>query len=162
MAGLLVGLNAPWQTAAPAPVRRVEAAARGRSAPRHCEATLYLPLADDQGRRFSESEWQERWRNCVRPFGGATLGEPREGCWIGSGRRLCREWVRPVVISFAPERIEEFRRAARAAGRKLGQEAMYARFEEPGVDLLFVEESRGRRATEVDVQGRDPLLSGPC
>src|SRR5262245_16922776 len=125
MIGLVVGLNAPWQAAPPAPARTAEAAGQ---MPRVCEATLYLPLADNQGRRFSDSEWQEALELVVRPFGGATLGQPQEGCWVGPDKRLCREWVRPVVISFAPERLEEFRRAARAAGNRLGQEATYVRF----------------------------------
>jgi len=138
MTGLVMGLNAPWHVARPA-TRSPESAAQ--AAPRRCEATLYLPLSDNQGRRFSESEWQEALELVVYPFGGATLGQPQEGCWVDARRRLCREWVRPVVVSFAPDRIDEFRRAARAAGRKLGQEAMYARFEEPRVDLLFTQGS---------------------
>src|SRR5262245_20993846 len=97
--GLMAGLIAPWPATPLSPgARAVEAV---RPAPRRCEATLYLPLADNQGRPFPEAQWQEALEVVVRPFGGATLGEPREGCWIDPARRLCREWVRPVVVSFA-------------------------------------------------------------
>ena len=43
-----------------------------------------------------------------------------------------------MAISFAPQRLEEFRRAVYAAGRRLGQEAMYVRFEEPRIELIAV------------------------
>jgi hypothetical protein len=44
--------------------------------PRRWEATVYLPLADNQGRQFSEAVWQEALEGLVVPFGGATLGHP--------------------------------------------------------------------------------------
>lgn len=107
-------------------------------APRCWEATVYLPLADNEGRSFAETTWHEALEGFVTAFGGATLGEPREGCWLGTRGRVCRERVRPVVISFAPERLGDFRRVVRDAGRRLGQEVMYVRFEEPRVDLISV------------------------
>jgi hypothetical protein len=70
------------------------------------------------------------------PFGGATLGTPQEGCWLDARGLVCREQVRPVVISFAAERLDEFRGAVRAVGQFLGQEVMYVRFEEPRVELI--------------------------
>jgi hypothetical protein len=113
-----------------------EPAAAARPAPRCWEATVYLPLADNQGQPFSEGAWQETLAVLVVPFGGATLGPPQEGCWLDVHGRVCREQVRPVVISFAPERLDEFRGVVRAVGRRLGQEAMYVRFEEPRVELI--------------------------
>jgi hypothetical protein len=111
-------------------------AGAGRPAPRCWEATVYLPLADNQGRPFSEGVWQEALEVLVASFGGATLGQPQEGCWLDAGRRVCRERVRPVVISFAPQRLDEFRQAVHDVGKRLGQEAMYVRFEEPRVELV--------------------------
>jgi hypothetical protein len=109
-----------------------------RPAPRRWEATVYLPLADNLGQSFAETVWQEALERLVTPFGGATLGPPQEGCWVDARQRVCREPVRPVVVSFAPERLGEFRRAVHAVGQHLGQEAMYVRFEEPRVELIPV------------------------
>jgi hypothetical protein len=114
----------------------VAAALDDGPAPRRWEATVYLPLADNQGRPFGETEWQEALDSLVSPFGGATLGQPLEGCWQNGQGRLCREWVRPVVISFDRERVAEFRAAAHGVGKRLGQEAIYVRFEEPRVALI--------------------------
>ena len=75
----------------------------------------------------------------VVPFGGATLGQSQEGCWLDAGRRVCREPIRPVVVSFMPERLDEFRQALHDVGKRLGQEAMYVRFEEPRVELVRVD-----------------------
>jgi hypothetical protein len=105
-------------------------------APRRWEATVYLPLADNQGRPFGEAEWHDALGGLVTPFGGATLGQELEGCWRNGRGRLHREWVRPVVISFLPERLPEFRAAVHDVGKRLGQEAIYVRFEQPRVVLI--------------------------
>lgn len=118
------------------------AAADDAPAPRRWEATVYLPLADNQGQPFAETEWQQALGNFVAPFGGATLGQSLEGCWLDERGRLCREWVRPVVISFVPERLAEFRAAVHGIGKHLGQEAVYVRFEEPRVALIRPAEGR--------------------
>jgi hypothetical protein len=97
---------------------------------------VYMPLADNTGRPFPEETWQEALAALVVPFGGATLDSPREGCWLDARGRIFREQVRPVFVSFAPERLDEFRGAVRAVGRRLGQETMYVRFEEPRVELI--------------------------
>jgi hypothetical protein len=112
-----------------------EAAAR-EPAPRHCEATIYLPLANNEGRAFPDAEWQEALHGLVVPFGGATLGQPQEGCWLDARRQVRCERIRPVVVSFAPERLDEFRVAVHNVGKRLGQEAVYVRFEEPRVELI--------------------------
>jgi hypothetical protein len=109
-----------------------------RPAPRCWEATVYLPLADNLGQSFEETTWQEALERLVTPFGGATLGPPQEGCWLDARQRVCRERVRPVVVSFAAERLDEFRHAVHAVGKHLGQEAMYVRFDEPRVELIPV------------------------
>jgi hypothetical protein len=44
--------------------------------------------------------------------------------------------VRPVVVSFAPERLSDFRRSVQEVGELLGQDAVYVRFEEPRVELI--------------------------
>src|SRR5262245_65369906 len=59
-------------------------------APRRLEATVYLPTADNQGRPFGEAAWQDALKSLVTPFGGATLGQPQEGCWVDAGGRVCR------------------------------------------------------------------------
>jgi hypothetical protein len=120
------------------PSRRPAEEVSARPAPRRWEATVYLPLADNGGQSFAEAAWHEALGVLVAPFGGATLGEPQEGCWVDARGRLCRERVRPVVISFAPGRAEEFRRTVHDVGRLMGQEAMYVRFEEPRVELISV------------------------
>jgi hypothetical protein len=108
------------------------------SAPRRLEATVYLPTVDNQGRPFEEARWQHALESLVAPFGGATLGQPQEGCWLDGRGRVCREPIRPVVVSFAPARLAEFRKAVHDVGKRLGQEAMYVRFEEPRVDVIPV------------------------
>src|SRR5262245_29999136 len=136
-AGLAVGrCTAPSGDVAARPPAAPSAAAR--PAPRCWEATVYLPLADNLGQSFEETAWQEALERLVAPFGGATLGSPQEGCWLDARQRVCRERVRPVVVSFAPERLDEFRHAVHAVGERLGQEAMYVRFEEPRVELIPV------------------------
>jgi hypothetical protein len=143
-AGVAVGRYALpcWDLAAcPA---EAPAAVSGRPAPRCWEATVYLPLADNEGQPFSEAAWQAALAELVVPFGGATLGQPQEGCWLDASGQVCREPVRPVVVSFVPERLDEFRNAVHDVGKRLGQEAMYVRFEEPRVQLIPVRAAQPR------------------
>lgn len=145
--------------------RRDQAAATaGRPAPRRWEATVHVPLADNRGEPFSEVVWQAALDVLAGPFGGATLSTPQEGYWLDAGGRVCREPVRPVVITFLPERLDEFRRAVRAAGLRLGQEAMYVRFEEPRVELIHVHGrahgSPGHPRRRVRRQRRDSVSAG--
>lgn len=112
------------------------AVAAWNPAPRRCEATIYLPLVDNEGRLFPEAAWQEAMNGLIVPFGGATLGQPQEGCWLDARQQVRCERIRPVVISFAPERLDEFRVAVHKVGKRLGQEAVYVRFEEPRVELI--------------------------
>ena len=102
----------------------------------HVEATVYLPLADNSGRAFASEVWDQALAELVTPFGGGTLGEPQEGCWVDAAGRLIRERVRPVVISFAPERAEQFRAAVRQMRQDLAQEAVYVRYGETRVELI--------------------------
>src|SRR5262245_40754230 len=97
---------------------------------------VYLPLADNEGRPFTDAQWQAALEILVTRFGGATLGEPQEGCWLDASQRVCRERVWPVVVSFVSARLEEFRRAVQEVGRYPGQEAIYIRFEKPQVELI--------------------------
>jgi hypothetical protein len=144
LAGALTTAVAVGRYAAPSPVLgpvavTAPAEPASRPAPRRCEATVYLPLADNQGRAFPEAEWEAALAGLVAPFGGATLGTAREGLWLDAERRLHREWVRPVVISFDHRRLDEYRQAVRKVGRQLRQEAVYVRFEEPRIDLIAVD-----------------------
>jgi hypothetical protein len=142
VAGVAVGrYTAPDRGEAPGPDVEPTAAV-DRAPPRSWEATVYLPLADNQGRPFTEAEWGGALEVLVAHFGGATLGDPHEGCWLDARRRVHREPVRPVVVSFAPRRIDEFRRAVLDVGRRLDQEAMYVRFDEPRVELIPVAAAR--------------------
>jgi hypothetical protein len=157
-AGIAVGRFAlPPGGLATRPAGAPPAEASGRPAPHCWEATVYLPLTDNQGRRFSEAAWEAALADLVVPFGGATLGQPQEGCWLRASGRICREPVRPVVVSFALERLGEFRDAVHAAGQRLGQEAMYVRFEEPRVELIPVGGARpaeGRSASPTRERGQ--------
>jgi predicted Zn-dependent protease with MMP-like domain len=113
---------------------------------RQLEATVYLPLVDEDGKKFSEERFDAALALFVKPFGGATLLERREGLWHDEAhRRLVREPIRPVVVSFEASRLEEFRQAARQAGRLLDQQAIYIRFAEPGIDLLAVSPERDNK-----------------
>jgi hypothetical protein len=102
--------------------------------PRRLEATIYLPTVDNQGRPLG-AEWDDALALLTAEFDGATVGPPLEGCWQDGGGRLRREPVRPVTVSFGRDRLARFRAAADAVGRRLGQEAVYARYEEPRVEL---------------------------
>ena len=102
----------------------------------HFEATVYLPLADNSGRSFPNEVWEQALAGLVTPFGGGTLGEPQEGCWVGADGRLVRERVRPVVISFAPARADQLRSAVRRLRQDLSQEAVYVRYGETRVELI--------------------------
>ncbi len=102
----------------------------------HVEATVYLPLADNAGRSFPAATWDQALAGLVTPFGGATLGEPQEGCWVDDGGRLVRERVRPVVISFRPDELDRLRGAVRQLRRELAQEAVYVRLGETRVELV--------------------------
>jgi hypothetical protein len=105
---------------------------------RYLEATVYLPLTDNAGRPFSDGDWDAAVAVLVDRFGGATLGDPQEGYWVGAGNRVHRERVRPVTVGFPPGRADEFRAALRDVGRRLGQEALYVRFSDPAVELIPV------------------------
>jgi hypothetical protein len=136
-AGAALGGSAvlAWQQAqavppAPEPVAEAH--------PLSWEATLYLPLIDNRSKPFPEEEWLEAINVLVRRFEGATLGEQREGYWLDHNRRVHREPVRPVVISFDRHRLGEFRQTVREVGRRLGQECMYVRLEQPRVELIAV------------------------
>jgi hypothetical protein len=131
--GFALGVLAGWlllprlatRSAAELPARRVE-------------ATVFLPIKDNQDRPFPESVWQQAVEVIVAEFGGATLGQVQEGCWRDDQQRLRREPIRPLIVSFPAEQLETFRTKVREVGRKLGQESMYVRYEEPRIDLLPV------------------------
>jgi hypothetical protein len=106
--------------------------------PRYLEATVYLPLDDNDGKPFAEKDWHAALERLVARFGGATLGEPQQGLWLDGSKRVHRERVRPVVVSFAPQRLDEFRSTLHDVGQHLGQEAIYARYGEPCVELIPV------------------------
>ena len=106
--------------------------------PRRWEATHYLPAAGTDGHRFSEEAWQGAVAVLVDHFGGATLAGEQEGWWLDRDRRLRREPVRPVVVSFERHRLGEFRDLVREVGRRLGQDEMYVRLDEPRVETLSI------------------------
>ena len=106
--------------------------------PRRCEATVYLPVVDNDGKRLDEEVWRQALAGLVADFGGATLGAEQEGWWVDGRRQVHREPVRLVVISFDRPRLAEFRADLRDLGRRLGQEELYVRIEEPHIELLPV------------------------
>jgi hypothetical protein len=109
----------------------------GGEPPRRWEATVFLPLNDNDGKLITAEEWQAALALFVREFGGATLGEVVEG-YYDDGGKVQHERMRPVIVSFEPHRLDDFRRTLDAVGRRLGQKEMYTRFERPHVELRRV------------------------
>jgi hypothetical protein len=105
---------------------------------RSLAATVYLPRNDNQGKRFPRKTWRGAVRVFVERFGGATLGGRREGYWLNSHRRVQREPIQLLTVSFEPGRLEEFRDVVRQVGRRLGQETVYVRIEERHIELITV------------------------
>jgi len=105
---------------------------------RRWEATIFLPLNDNQQRPFARQEWEEAINRLVREFGGVTLGTAQEGYYHNNKGELQHEPVRPVIVSFGPGELERFRMVADELGRQLGQEALYVRFEQPRVELRWL------------------------
>jgi hypothetical protein len=111
----------------------------GDGLPSHrVEATMFLPLNDNNNRPFSKEKWCEVLGLFAEDFGGATLGPEQEGCWRDDAGQLRREPVRPVIVSFEPGLLTRFRVTLDDAGRRLGQEAVYVRYETPRVELRRV------------------------
>lgn len=109
--------------------------------PQACwEATVYLPMVDNEGRRFTSEEFQAALSVLVNGLGGATLIEEREGYWLDGGNKLCREPVRPVLVSFHPGRLDTFRSTVREVGRRLGQAIVYYRLEKLHVEMLTTQD----------------------
>jgi len=98
------------------------------------EATVYLP-APAADTPFTQQDWDEAVGLLVKEFEGATLGAEVEGLWRGADGKLQREKVRPVIVTFDTHRLADFRRVLDEVGRRLKQEAVYARFEKPRVEL---------------------------
>ena len=103
--------------------------------PRRLEATVYLPTAGNPDKPFTQQDWDEAVGLLVKEFEGATLGAEVEGLWRGADGKLQREKVRPVIVTFDTHRLADFRRVLDEVGRRLKQEAVYARFEKPRVEL---------------------------
>lgn len=106
--------------------------------PRRYEATVFLPLVDNGGRKVPDEQWQEALGLLVTELGGATLGAPVEGCWRDADGVIRREPVRPVVVSFEQGRLASFRQTLQRVGRRLGQQVLYTRYSEPRVELTPV------------------------
>jgi hypothetical protein len=108
---------------------------QGSGPPRMYEATIYLPLHDNQGVEFHQDEWQAAIEILVKEFGGATLGAKQEGFWE-NGQHIQREPVQLLTITFERSQLGRFREKVREVGRRLGQGSVYVRFEEPRIDLI--------------------------
>jgi hypothetical protein len=111
--------------------------------PRRYEATVFLPLVDNQGRQVPEGQWHDALGLLVTELGGATLAAPVEGCWRDDDGAIRREAVRPVIVSFEQDRLTGFRQTLQRVGRRLGQRALYTRFSEPRVELTPVTPEKG-------------------
>ena len=112
--------------------------AAGGLPPRRYEATVFLPLVDNQGRKVPDDHWQDALGLLVTEMGGATLAAPVEGCWRDDDGAIRREPVRPVIVSFEQGRLDGFRQTLQRVGRRLGQRVLYTRFSEPRVELTPV------------------------
>jgi hypothetical protein len=128
--GAAGGLAVYWWDHRPAPTET--------KPPRRCEATVFLPTTPNPEHPFTPAEWDEAVGLFAREFGGATLGPAVEGCWLNTAGKLQRESVRLVTVSFEPGQLDHFRHTLTEVGRRLGQEAVYVRYEEPRIDLLTV------------------------
>lgn len=109
---------------------------------RRLEATVYLPTTDDRGHPVGEERWQKALGLLVKDLGGTTVGPPLDGYWRDDKGQLCHEPVRPVIVSFEPSQLPQFRRTLKEVGRRLGQQVLYTRFEQPRVELLPVEDAQ--------------------
>jgi hypothetical protein len=107
--------------------------------PRRLEAVVYLPTQPNPDRPFTPKDWDDALDLLVREMGGATLGPTAEGCWLGAGGKVQRETVRLVVVTFERERLDALRGVLRRVGKKLGQEAIYVRLEQPRIEVLAVD-----------------------
>jgi hypothetical protein len=105
---------------------------------RSWEATVYLPVNDNEGKPYPPEQWDQAVGVLVRRFQGATVGPTRRGFWLGSGQRIQSEPVRLVVVGFDHRRLDDFRTAIREVGRRLGQDSIYVRLEEPRIELITV------------------------
>jgi hypothetical protein len=112
---------------------RQRAAESSESVPRRCEATVYLPLHDNNDRPFLKEKREQAISVFVVQFGGATLTDRVEGCWRDGNGAVRYEPIQLLVVSFEPWRLDEFRHVLEQAGRLLDQEEMYARIEEPRI-----------------------------
>jgi hypothetical protein len=111
---------------------------------RSYEATIYLPLNDNQGRPFPRDEWLAAVALVVKEFGGATLGDRRTGFWAAAAG-VQQEPVRLLTVSFDAGRLDRFREVVRRVGARLGQQAVYVRFEEPRVEVVACPPADGKR-----------------
>jgi hypothetical protein len=110
--------------------------------PRRWEATVYLPLRDNQGNEFTEEEKKAAIEVFIKRFGGATLAEKREGYWLDDNKLIQDDRIQLLIVSFEHHRLGEFREAVAEVGRRLGQESMYVRFEEPRIELIDIKKGR--------------------
>jgi hypothetical protein len=131
-AAALVGWDRAHRLGADPPARVEE------PPPRAWEASVYLPLTDNDGKRFAEADLQAALTLLVRRFGGATFAEQWDGYWLADDQRLQREPVRRLIVSFGRDRLGEFREVLRAVGRRLGQKVVYYRLDEARIELLRV------------------------
>src|SRR5262249_52452732 len=139
LAGMVVGGSAVFTwTLRDALFNAAPAVSSAEVPPRTWEATILVPVTDSEGRRFDEPDWHRALDILVADFGGATLGSEQEGWWLDARKEIHREAVRPVTISFDRKRLDEFRASVREVGRRLRQEAMYIRLEEPRIEVLTV------------------------
>jgi hypothetical protein len=113
--------------------------------PPSLEATIYLPLTDNQGKEFPQLDLNAAINAIVLKFGGATLGDRRRGFWRTDDQKVQSEPVQLLTVSFERGRLEEFRTAVAELGRRLGQQSVYVRFEEPRIELVAVPEGGGKK-----------------
>ncbi len=109
------------------------------------EATVYVPLTDNAGRRFPDEQWQGALDMLVADFGGVTLAAEMDGWSLDAERTVRREPVRAVIVSFGHDRLADFRESIREVGRRLGQDAMYVRLEEPRVEVVTTSPGKSKK-----------------
>jgi hypothetical protein len=107
-----------------------------RTPPRRLEATIYFPVQDNEGKRFTPEVWDGALNILIEEFEGATLGQQVTGCWRNQAGQIQREPIQLVIVSLERRQLPQLQAALHRIAKLLGQEAIYVRYEEPRIELI--------------------------
>ncbi|HUG18916.1 MAG TPA: hypothetical protein VMM56_08040 [Planctomycetaceae bacterium] len=83
-----------------------------------------IPLVDNDGNAFPETEIQSILRELAYQFGGASSEGPHRGLWVHEGRLYDEPNIKVEIVGESSQ-AGEARDAVIAIGRHLGQIKMY-------------------------------------